>query len=273
MLKEEHRTHLQITLIGTLILAAMLILPGCDLLPPEPTVTPSLTATQTETPTPTIDWFPATPTPTLAPQSSPTPQPTPQPTLEDLRGGITDILVDDDFTDERLWETSLSPAGNIAFGVNNLTLAIARPSTSLTSLSQHNLAENFYLEITVQTSLCQPADQAGVLFLRQSEGDYYRLLMDCAGQVRLELVQGGQTSLVYDWESAQGMQPGAPAINRLGLLVSRGQFHLYINDFFQFEQRIASNRRGSLGVFARTISGSAMTVRFSDLQIYRIESE
>ena len=269
MLTNDQKIHLHKTVLGMLILVALFILSGCDFLPPEPTVTSTLTATQTETPTPTVDWFPATPTPTLAPQSSPTPQPT----LEDLREGITEILVDDDFTDERLWETRLSPPGNVSFGVQNLTLAIARPSTSLTSLSQHNLAEDFYLEITVQASLCQPADQAGVLFLRLSEGDYYRLLMDCAGQVRLELVQGGQTIVVYDWESAQGMQPGAPAINRLGLRASRGQFQLYINDTFQFEARIASNRSGGLGVFARTISGSAMTVRFSDLQIYRIESE
>lgn len=269
MFIHSQKTHLQKIIIGFMILAAFISLPGCDLVPVEPTVTPTLTATQTETPTPTVDWFPATATPT----SPPLPSPTPQPTLEDLRGGITEILVEDDFTDEGLWESRQSPAGNIAFGVQNLTLAIARPSTSLTSLSQHNLLEDFYLEMTIQTSLCQPSDQAGVLFWRQSEVDYYRLLIDCAGQIRLELIQDGQTIVVHDWESAQRMQPGAPAINRLGLWASRGQFQLYINDTYQFEQRIASNRSGGLGVFARTISGSAMTVRFSDLQIYRIETD
>lgn len=256
-------------LIGLIILAGLLSLSGCDFVPEEPTVTPTLTATQTETPIPTIDWFPTTPTPTLQPP----PSPTPQPTLEDLREGTTEILVDDDFTDERLWETRQSQDGNIAFGTQNLTLAIARPNTNLTSLSQHELPQDFYLELTLQTSLCQPSDQVGVLFWHQSEGDYYRLLMDCAGRVRLELFQGGQASVLQDWEYAQRVQPGAPAANRLGLWLSEGQFQLYINDAFQFSRTVASNRSGGLGVYARTISSNAMTVRFSDLQIYQVETD
>ena len=269
MQTSAQQSHPFQALIGLFILAGVLILSGCDFLPEEPTITPTLTATQTETPTPTIDWFPATPTPSL----QPLPSPTPQPTLEDLREGITERLVNDDFTDENLWETSQSPVGNVTFGIQNLTLAIARPNTSLTSLSQHELPQNFYLELTLQTSLCQPSDQSGVLFWHQSEGDYYRLLMDCAGRVRLELIQGGQASVLQDWEYAQRVQPGAPAANRLGLWVSDGQFQLYINDAYQFSRTVAANRSGGLGVYARAISSNAMTVRFSDLQIYQVETD
>jgi hypothetical protein len=256
-------------IIVLLILTGLIALSGCDFVPAEATITPTFTATQTETPTPTIDWFPATPTPTLIPL----PSPTPQPTLEDLRSGITGLLVEDDFTEENLWTTQQSSVGNIAFGVQNLSLAVASPNTSLTSLSQHNLPEDFYLEITIQPTLCQPADQIGVIFWQQSAGDYHRLLIDCAGQVRLELIQGGHSFVLQDWESAQNVQPSPSATNRLGLWVSRGQFQLYINDAFQFTRSIAANRSGSLGVFARTISGSAMTVRFSDLQIYQVEPD
>jgi hypothetical protein len=268
MQTSAQQSHPFQALIGLFILAGVVILSGCDFLPEEPTITPTLTATQTETPTPTIDWFPATPTPSLQPP----PSPTPQPTLEDLREGIAEILVNDDFTDENLWDTSQSQVGNITFGIQNLTLAIARPNTSLTSLSQHELPQNFYLELTLQTSLCQPSDQTGVLFWHQSEGDYYRVLMDCAGRVRLELIQGGQASVLQDWEYAQRFQPGAPAANRLGLWVSEGQFQLYINDAFQFSRTVASNRNGGLGVYARAISSNAVTVRFSDLQIYQVET-
>lgn len=269
MHKNELNTPHIKAILGLLILTVLFTLSGCDLQPVEATITPTLTATQTETPTPTIDWFPATPTPT----SPPLPSATPQPTLADLRTGIIDRLVDDDFTDESLWVIRQSPAGNIAFGVQNLTLAVASPNTSLTSLSQHSLPEDFYLEMTLQPTLCQPLDQVGVLFWQQSESDYYRLLIDCSGQVRLELIQGGQSFVLQDWEFAQGIQPGVPATNRLGLWVSRGQFQLYINDVFQFTRNIATNRSGGLGVFARTISGSVMTVRFSDLQIYQVEPE
>jgi hypothetical protein len=269
MQKSAQQPHPIQVLIGLFILAGVLTLSGCDFVPEEPTVTPTLTATQTETPSPTVDWFPATPTPSL----QPLPSPTPQPTLEDLRQGVTELLVDDDFTDENMWETRQSTVGNVAFGIQNLTLAIARPNISLTSLSQHELPQDFYLELTLQTSLCQPSDHAGVLFWHQSEGDYYRLLIDCAGRVRLELFQGGQASVLQDWEYAQRVQPGAPAANRLGLWVSDGQFQLYINDAFQFSRTIASNRSGGLGVYARTISGNAMTIKFSDLQIYQVETD
>jgi hypothetical protein len=269
MQTSAQQSHPFQALIGLFILAGVLFLSGCDFLPEEPTVTPTLTATQTETPTPTIDWFPTTPTPSL----QPLPSPTPQPTLEDLREGITEILVSDDFTDERLWETRQSQIGNIAFGTQNLTLAIARPNTSLTSLSQHELPQNFYLELTLQTSLCQPSDQIGVLFWHQSEVDYYRLLIDCAGRVRLELIQAGQASVLQNWEYAQRIQPGAPAANRLGLWVSEGQFQLYINDAYQFSRTVTVNRSGGLGVYARAISSNAMTVRFSDLQIYQVETD
>jgi hypothetical protein len=258
-----------ITIVSLLTLTIALSLSGCDLAPAEATPSPTFTATQTEIPTPTIDWFPATPTPTLLPL----PSPTPQPTLADLRSGITELLVDDDFTNESLWETRQSQAGNIAFGVENLTLAIAQPNTSLISFSQHNLPEDFYLEVTLQTTLCQPLDQIGILYWIQSESDYYRLLVDCAGQARLEVIQGGQTIVLQDWESLRRAQPGSPATNRLGLWVSRGNFQLYINDAYQFEQRIALNRSGGLGLFARTISGNAMTVRFTDLKIYQVEPQ
>ena len=165
----------------------------------------------------------------------------------------------------------LTVAGNIAFGTQNLTLAIARAETSLTSRSEHILPEDFYLEITVQPSLCEPEDQIGVIFWQQSEGDFYRLLVDCAGQVRLEVIQEGVTTVLQNWVTGPGIQPGAPSSNRLGLWVSWGMFHLYVNDAFQFEQRIASHRQGNLGVYARTVSSSAMTVRFSELEIFRVD--
>jgi hypothetical protein len=255
---------------GALLLAISFIsLPACSLVAPQPTLTPTRTETptQTETPTPTIDWFPRTATPTLPAFSSPTIQPP----FEDTRTGISDLLISDDFSDERLWQTRQSPAGNIAFGTQNLTLAIARAETSLTSRSEHILPEDFYLEITVQPSLCEPEDQIGVIFWQQSEDDFYRLLVDCAGQVRLEVVQKGVTTVLQNWVTGPGIQPGAPYSNRLGMWVSRGMFHLYVNDAFQFEQRVASHRQGNLGVYARTVSSSAMTVRFSDLEIFRVD--
>ena len=259
--------HARRILISVIVAAGVILFSACDLLLPQQPLPHTATATQTETPTPTIDWFPATPTPTLIPQASPTPYPTQEGQIE----GLTEILVEDDFTDVSLWETQQSSAGNIAFGTQYLTLAVARPSTSLLSISQHTAPSNFALELTVQPSLCEPTDQIGIIFWHQSNTSYHRLLMNCGGQYRLELMQGGQSVVLHDWEQAAQMQLASPATNRFILWVYEGQFQLYINEVFQFEERISADLTGSVGLFARTLSGNTMTIRFSDLKIYSVE--
>lgn len=249
------------------LLFAIILLSGCATIEtPQPTLfTP--TATQTHTPTPTVDWFPATATPTLLPSATSTP-PT---TLEDPSEGVRNLLIQDDFTNTAWWQTLQSESGNIAFGEGNLTFAVSKPEIILTSLSQHNLPQDFYLEVTLQTSLCQLEDHIGIIFWQQSSTNYYRLLLNCAGQYRLELVQDGVSYVLVDWTVASQVQLGAPATNQLALWVYQGDLRFFINGAYQFTERVARDREGTLGFFARTIVGPAMTVKFSDLEIYQVE--
>jgi hypothetical protein len=254
-------------LIGVYLLFFTIMISGCVPLAPDETPTPTLTATTTPTLTATPVWFPATPTPTSIANNTPTPQPT----FETQREGIAALLIDDDFSDDSLWQTFQSSSGNAAFGTQNLTLAVAQQNASLTSISQHALPENFYMEISIQISLCQPQDQVGILFMYSGMGDMYRLLMTCSGQYRLELIQGGQSIVIHDWERSSQMSLNMPASNRVGLWLYRGRLQFFINDVFQFEERIAQNRAGGLGLFVRSIEGNAVTIRFSDLQIYQVD--
>lgn len=255
--------------LALLLLGLVFFTTGCDILLPPAPLEPTATPTQTLTPTPTIDWFPATPTPTFIPE----PSATPQPTLAGRPDGVTELRVADDFTDQSLWNTPTSTSGNVAYGNESLTLAPALKGVYLFSLSQHTVTPAFYLELTVQTTLCQADDQYGVVFWRQAEGDYYRLLLSCGGQARLELVQGSVLAVIHDWEGASRIQPGAPATNRIGLYASDGLFQFYVNDTFQFEEKVAKGRSGDLGFFARTVTSSVMTVRISELEIYRVSGE
>ena len=250
-------------------LIALVLLSGCGFLTPTTIPTATATPTTTSTPTPTIVWFPATPTATPMPRVSPTPQPT----FPSQREGISSLLINDNFEDQSLWETYQSSAGNIAYGLEALNLAVAAQNASLRTVSQHTLPENFYLEFSLQISLCDPEDQIGILFWYLNEGDTYRVMMTCDGQVRLELIQGGQSIVVHNWETASQMNLTMPALNRIGLWVYQGRFQLFIDDVFQFEESVAQNRSGGLGFLARTDEGKAMTLRFSDLQIYEVEAQ
>jgi hypothetical protein len=97
--------------------------------------------------------------------------------------------------------------------------------------------------------------------------------MTCNGQYRLELIQGNQSVVIHDWERSSQMSLNMPASNRIGLWLYNGRLQFFVNDVLQFEERIAQNRAGGLGLFARTIEGNVMTIRFSDLQIYQVDLE
>jgi len=252
--------------LGALFLVIVLLSGCASLETPQPTLI-SPTATLTYTPTPTVDWFPATSTPTLIPSSTPTP-PT---TLQNPSEGVGNLIIQDDFTNTVWWQTLQSESGNIAFGEGNLTFAVSKQESTLTSLSQHNLPQNFYLEVTLQTSLCQREDHIGIIFWQQSSNNFYRLLLNCSGQYRLELVQDGLSYVLVDWTVALQVQLGAPATNQLAIWVYQGDFRFFINDAYQFTERVARDRTGTLGLFARTVVGPAMTVKFSDLAIYQVE--
>ncbi|MBG0788748.1 MAG: hypothetical protein H0S79_26970, partial [Anaerolineaceae bacterium] len=121
------------------LVSTLLLLTGCDILLPAGPIPATETPTQTLTPTATIDWFPATPTPTLLATIAPTAMPT----LADVREGVTEVLVSDDFTDQSLWTTPHTAAGNVAYGNNNLTLAAAQNGAYLLSRSRYTLSANF----------------------------------------------------------------------------------------------------------------------------------
>jgi hypothetical protein len=264
-----NKTHSSILLY---LLSAFLFLSfiaGCTaLITPEP-LQPSETFTPSGTPTPTIDWFPATPTPTLMPVNSPT-APVNLPVEQD---GIGELLIEEDFSTEGIWFLPQNSAGNAALAGQNLILAVSSQNAFLSSESSHVIPSNFYLEISVETTICQPSDQFGFDFWRQSVNDFYRLLVDCSGRYRLELIQGGQAIVIQNWETASEITVGSPAINRFGLWVYDGLFRLFINDTFQFETGISKDKSGEFAVFGKTINGTALTVRFSDLRIFRVNFE
>lgn len=250
-------------------LAVMLLfaLAGCLPEPtPIPTPTPSPTATITPTATATIVWFP--PTATMTP--FPTPEMTPTPDLRPVAG---DLLLDDSFEDDTQWSTTRSAAGSVAYGKNELTLAVSEPGGSLISFRKTPDLRNFYLEIDALPSLCRGADTYGLLWRSASAQDFYRLLLNCNGQIRMERVKDGRFVVIHDWMNSGQLMPGGLLRSRIGVAAEGKEFSVFINDVFQFSFQDPVFEHGALGVFARSQGDTPLTVSFSNLQIYDIASE
>jgi len=232
--------------------------------PLEPTSTSA--PTQTPVPSATINWFPATAT-----KSSPTETPVSiQISPEPPTGN--DILIEDDFSDETLWQTRNEADARISFEPNALSVVVSGEKTEASSISTHTLPDTFFLEVTIETTLCSNDDQYGIIFWRNSSSGTYRFWANCQGQIMVDKVLPEGTTRLVNWESARKFIPNAPARNVFGIQSGKGQLDFFINGTYQFSIQTRANLEGALGVIAQTASDADLTVRFSNLIVSKPES-
>ncbi len=240
----------------------MIFLTGCSSqFLAQPTFVPTDTPSPTFTVTPSPVWFPPTDTPTL--MSTQAVQPT-----VDEKPAVEAELLADDFTDPAQWSTGLTAAGSVAFGDKELTLAVSQPKGSLLSLRKAPIPGDFYLELTVDLSLCRGGDAYGLLLRASSPANYYRFVISCTGQLRLERLKNSQLAILRDWTLAGQVPAGSPLLLHLGVWAAGSEMRFFINDEYQFSARDPVFTGGTLGVFARAASDTPVTVSFSDLHVY-----
>lgn len=229
-------------------------------------VTPTDTPTPippTLPPTATINWFPITATATMLPTS--TPLTTPTPVLLPEPGAL---ILSDDFSPSTAWSTTRNEIGSIAFGNNELTLAVTQRRSRLYTLRTAPRLDDFYLEITSTASLCRAGDTYGLLLRAAGAQDFYRLLIGCDGRVRFERVIRGTASPLQDWQFSGQVPPGAPLSLRLGVWAEGSILRVFINNEMQFEVSDSIWTSGQLGLFAASAGNVPLSVSFSDLKIY-----
>lgn len=213
--------------------------------------------------TPTIVWFPPTATPT----AFPTPIITP---TEDMHPKLGRILLEDDFSSQSGWTLTQSQAGSIAYGQDELTIAIGETNAYLLSVREEPIFTDFYLELTAESSLCTGLDEYGVLFRVSPTIDYYRFSLSCDGQVRLDRVSGGQASSPQPWMLSGAVPPGAPSSSRLGISAVGAELRFFVNGQYQFSVTEPLLTSGGVGVFARSTNKRAVTVNFSNLIVSEV---
>ena len=228
-------------------------------LPPLPTNT---SLPPTATPTPTTVWFP--PTATFTPRpiqevASPTP---------DMHPSFGALLIEEDFSTPDHWTLGRAGALSAALGKYELTLAISEPGGYLYSLFSGDVPGDFYLEITASPSLCKDNDEYGLLLRVSPSLEFYRFSISCNGEARLDKYFNRTASSPQPLTPSGAIPPGAPSVSRLSVLARGKEITYYANGEFLFSVRDRNLLSGGLGVFTRSASDNAVTVSFSDLQIY-----
>jgi hypothetical protein len=183
-----------------------------------------------------------------------------------------DELVSDQFDTPEHWNLAVSTVGSMALGPNELTLAVAQPKGWLTSLRDGPVLDNFDLRLTTEASLCKENDYYGLLMRAMSYQDYYRFSIGCNGTVRLDRVKGGNTVTLYNWSQSGQVPPGAPVTLTLGVWARGREIRFFINDAYQFSVTDPVFPRGRVGVFARSMGKTAVTVSFSNLVVHSLGS-
>ncbi|MGD0611210.1 MAG: hypothetical protein ABSB41_06805 [Anaerolineales bacterium] len=234
-----------------------LILPATDT-PTPPLPSPTETAT--------IIWFPPTITPTVFPTNTfgPTQEP---PT------GIGSLIFTDAFDQPALWNTAISASASAVEESNRLILSLSGPGPSqILSLRSEPVLGNFYAEATASLQLCLAADSYGVLFRASPGGNYYRLVLNCKGQMRLERVRSNQAEPLGDWLSSGDIPTGAPADVKFGIWAVGGNLRFFLNDRFQFSAKDPLLSSGTLGFFIKANGLTPVTVDFLNLSVYSVSA-
>lgn len=226
------------------------------------TASPTAAEPPAPSPSPTIVWFPPTPTPTLPPLALDTP-------LPDALPQKGELVLEDDFSAGKDWQTGQTASSSAAYGNQTLTLAISSGKASVVSFRTGSLPADYYLEINASPSLCRGSDNYGLLLRASSDRDFYRWIITCDGRLRLERLQDGFPAVLKDWTAAVA-RPGA---DRLGVWLSGSEMRFYMDGLLQFSAKDPLFTSGSIGLFARSGGEDALTVNFSNLQVWRVAGQ
>lgn len=227
------------------------------------TAAPTAILPSAPTVTPTVLWFPPTRTPTAFPPPTPTSETLPTP---------SSLIFREDFSQPEAWTTVASPSARAVLEDHRLILFVDGRRLYLMTLRADPVLTDFYLQVTARLNLCHQRDAYGVLFRAAGRGDYYRYILNCQGQARLERARGGQIAPLTEWQESGDAPRGAPGEVSLGIWAVGAEMYLFLNGRFQFALHDTLFRAGQIGLFALSGEETPLAVVFSDLVVYDASS-
>ena len=242
-----------------------LILSSCTAIDSLMATSTPIPLTQIPPPTSTIIWFPPSATATLQVDTiNKTPTPGAEMILQ-----LGNIILEDNFSDESLWDIASSDQATSAINNNRLILS-AQSDVYMLSLRREIILTNYYAEITAQPSLCRGEDQYGVL-IRANASTYYRFVLTCNGTVRAERITNGNRLILQQPLQSGDAPSGAPSQVRIGVWAYDKEMRLFLNGRFQFAIIDPSFPNGTIGVFVRSVGDTPVVISFSDLAIQEVD--
>lgn len=249
--------------LQTFLAAALLLLNAACIVTPAPVLVLD-TATPTATATPTTIWFPptATATPVFIPTASPT---------LDMRPGIGELLLEDDFSDAEVWLTSSDRDGTVAVSANEIHLSLNEADSYLVSTRTEPIFKDFYAEITANPSFCRGEDEYGFV-IRANDGDHYRFALTCDGRAKVDRYLNLSLSRQAGWLQNRAIPSLAPSSSRLAVWASGSQLHFFVNGLYLFSVNDTQLYLGTVGVFVHTAGEGDVSVNFSDLKVWAVQN-
>lgn len=182
------------------------------------------------------------------------------------------MVLHDDFSIPEGWQTGVTAAGSIAFGQKELSLAVTGEKATLVSLREDPIPGNAYVEMNVLPSLCNGEDSFGLLLRSASHSTGYRLAGTCDGRLRMERLRNGEVLPLEDWSPAGTLPAGGGIPVTLGVWMNANELRVFVDQQWQFTVRDPVWSEGQVGVFARSAASGPLTVNFSSLSVYAIDT-
>jgi hypothetical protein len=258
------RTTAALARAAALLAAALLT--GCTI----ELVTP--TAEPTHTPTSTPELPLASLLPTLAEVPTEPATITPSPTPDVLLPVEADQRIFHDPLDDAItgWNLTKTETGTVDFSGGMLVFTANAAYLPLVSILPRDFPADIYIDVTVQTLLCgENFDTYGIVF-RNGKDYSYRLAVTCFGQMRFERIKGSQVEGASVWRETLGLLQGAPATNRIGVLLRGQVFRFFVGGIEVFSGRDPVSDTGGVGLFIRTEKGKVLSVGFEDFSVYTL---
>ena len=256
------RNNLLIAGVFFLFVMTMIFISSCSVLDALNETPAPILLTETPLPTATIDWFPASATPTpgaLSTQKPPTPE---------MRPGLGTNYLTDDFSDPALWDRAKSDQAGAEIDSNRLNLS-AENKVYMISLRHGLTVSDYYAEITARPGLCRGDDSYGLL-VRANAISYYRFSLTCNGTAFAERISVGTHELLQTPLSSSDVPPGAPGEVRIGVWAVGTEMRLFLNGRYQFSVNNSTYPSGTIGVFVNSAGDSPVIVSFSRLTLQKV---